>query len=234
MKILTFFLIVAILVAGLLGYFGLIPGVSDLLGSNKPRDLGMTYSSESFSTGLAKGKVEMKTLEGTSSESLKYEGSHEVIDSFTDEELTSHAYNKEWENYPISDVQVRINDDNTCEVSGMIDLAKVDGLLSELNISQANYKKALESVNIPMKKMPFYAKGSGVALDNHLDASISTFELGRFPVPSSLLSKYGPMLMSFGDTVMSRIDGFSVKEARFENNAINFEGTLPDVEYTKK
>lgn len=34
-------IVVAVLV---LGYFGFVPGVSDLMGTNKPRNLGVSYS----------------------------------------------------------------------------------------------------------------------------------------------------------------------------------------------
>ncbi|QQS38819.1 hypothetical protein IPM62_05570 [Candidatus Woesebacteria bacterium] len=229
----VFFLFVVSIVL-VIGYLGFIPGVSSVMGSDKPRDLGMTYSQESYDNALAKAQTEVKELPANSVASIQYEGSHSVKESFASEELTAHAYNKTWVHYPISQVQVRINDDDTCEVSGLIDLTKVDAFLNAFGISQGDYKKALEKANIPMKTLPFYAMGSGTAKDGNLNIDVSKFEIGRFSVPANYIAEYKEEYNSFGEMVMGKIDGFSVNEAYIDNGQINFDGTLPDKELTKR
>ncbi len=228
-------IIVTLAIAGVLalGYLGFIPRLSALMGTNKPRDLGMAVSEEKYESGLAKSKVEMKELSKSSTVSLKYEGSHDVKANFSDDELTAHAYNRNWADYPLGDLQVRINDDNTCEISGILKLTKVDGLLNALNISQSDYKKALEKANIPLADVTFYAKGFGTASNNTFDATLTNFEVGRFPIPKGLIDKYQDQIDQLGATVAKSIPGFYVKEARFENGSIYFDGSLPDKEFTK-
>jgi len=231
------FAIILIFIVGVvvaLGYFGIFPGLSSLMGTNQPRDLGMQYSEAGYNAGLEKSDVELKTLKASDPRIIAYEGSHKVKASFTDEELTAHAIKKEWVGYPVSDMQVRINDDNTAEVSGILKLTEIAPFLEAMNISEADYKKALEKVNIPIKDVPFYAKGLGTAKDNTLDITMTNFEVGRFPVPSGILDQYQDELTSFGHSIMRNIPGFSVNVARFENGSIYFDGELPDVELTKK
>jgi len=228
------FLILVLSAVGVLGYLGFIPGLSDVIGSNKPRNLGMQYSEASFKSGLEKAAVDLKTLSADAPQIISYEGSHKVKTSFTDEELTSHAAIKNWVGYPVSDVQFRINEDNTAEVSGILKLTQIAPFLQAMDISQADFEEAMKEVKIPLRDVPFYAKGYGTAANNSLDISVTNFEVGRFPVPQNLLSQYQDELADFGESIMRNIPGFSVNEARFEDGTIFFDGELPDVELTKK
>jgi hypothetical protein len=228
--LIKFLVILALIIVLILGYLGLIPFLSKLMGTNKPRDLGMEFSQEQYDLGLLKSGTETKSAPSSASASISYEGSHQVIDSFSDDMLTAHAFDKSWPNYPISNVQVRINDDNSCEVSGIIKLPQIDSFLQAMNISQGDYQKALTEASIPIANLPFYAKGMGTASNNSLSIDVSAFEVGRFPVPKGIIDQYQDDLANFGQTVMSRIPGFSVNEARFENGSIYFDGTLPDAE----
>ncbi len=235
MKIVKFLLvsilILILIVILVLGYFGFIPALSNLMGTNKPRDLGVMYSEEMYLSGLEKSGVEIKTLPISSGETISYEGSHSVTASFTDDELTSNSHWKEeWSDFPIREVQVRINDDNSAEVSGVLVLDKMDDFLATMNISPEGYREALSRAKIPITDIAFYGKGTGVARNNSLEISISAVEVGRFPVPIGIVDEYQDDLASFGETLMTRIPGFSVNEALFENGSIFFNGTLPDAE----
>lgn len=230
----AFILLLTMGVVVALGYFGFMPGLSGLMGTNKPRDLGMEYSEASFNSALEKADVEMEELSASDPRMIAYEGSHKVKASFTDEELTSHANNRDWVGYPVSDVQVRINDDDTAEVSGILKLTQIQPFLQAMDVSQAEFEEALEKANIPLKDVPFYAKGFGTAEDNTLDITMTNFEVGRFPVPKNILDQYQDELTDFGHSIMRNIPGFSVNEARFEDGSIYFDGELPDVELTKR
>lgn len=233
-KILIIPVILVVLVALALGYFGFIPGLSAVLGTNKPRDLGMVYSAQKYEEAVKKAKIEKKTLEPSNPVSVSYEGSHPVKEKFSDEELTSAAYNRDWVDYPISDVQIRINDDNTCEVAGMLDLKKMGRYVSMMGVSQEDYQTALEKAKIPFDVVPFYAKGFGEAKNDAGEGTLTNLEVGRFPVPKKLLDEYHDPLEQFGNVIINSIPGLSVNEARFEDGSIYFDGTLPDVEYTKR
>lgn len=227
-------LVIILVVVIVLGYFGFVPILSDLMGTNRPRDLGMRFSQENFDSALDKSKVEMKALDPANPKIISYQGSHDLKANFTDDELTAHANNKNWVGYPVSDVQVRINDNNTAEVSGVLKLTKIEPFLKALNISQQEFEKALTEYNIPLRDIPFYAKGYGTAADNKLDVTMTNFELGRIKVPENILNKYQDEVTNFGYSIIKSIPGFSVHEARFENNSIYFDGSLPDVELTKR
>ena len=62
---------------------------------------------------------------------------------------------------------------------------------------------------------------------------MTNFEVGRFPVPKGLIDNYQDKLDQAAATIISRIPGFYVNEARFEDGTIYFDGKLPDVELTK-
>lgn len=227
------FILLIVLAVLVLGYFGFVPGVSTIFGSNAPRDLGITYSEKNFETALNKANVELKKLPENSDKSISYEGSHEVKKSFTSEELTAHAFNKDWIHYPVQDLQVKINEDGTGEIAGIARIDRLDEFFSAMGFNPGNYKEAMKKAKLPIKNMPFYAKGYGSAKDNTFDLNITTFEIGRFPVPQNILQENKGLVEDFGYAITRNIPGFSVKEAKFENGAIYFDGTLPNIEYTK-
>lgn len=238
MKILKLFfslLLLLVLVGVLgLGYLGFIPAISKLMGTDKPRDLGMKFTQENYDSGIAKSGMKLDTLPTDSEVSVKYEGTHEVKNNFSDDEINAHLIKTSLSEFPFSQVQLRINDDNSCEVSGIVKLTQMENYLSIFGVSTGDFEKALEKVNIPLADVPFYAKGMGTARDNSLSLDFSNIEVGRFPVPSNIVNEYEDNLSQLGNTIMKSIDGFSVKEARFENNSIYFDGTLPDVEATRR
>jgi hypothetical protein len=235
MKLIKFlvilFLILVISLLFVLGYFGFFPPLSTLMGTNKPRDLGVDFSEQAYRSGLEKAQVEIKNLPATSSETISFEGSHSLTANFTQEELTSNSHWKEeWSNFPIHDLQVRINSDNSCEISGVLELDTMYNFLSDMNINQEAYKEALNKAKVPISDIVFYAKGSGMAKNNTLDVNIASVEFGRLPVPKNIIDEYQDDLVSFAETLITRIPGFSVNEARFENASIYFDGSLPDAE----
>lgn len=113
-----FFLAILLLILApilVLGYFGFIPGVSNLFGSNKPRDLKIRYTEENRLAARAKTKVEYGELSADTpaSTSLVRTGSRPVKFEMSSAEVTSLMNNRPWKYFPYSDVQVKFNADGS-------------------------------------------------------------------------------------------------------------------------
>ena len=117
-------LIIIIVLVG--GYFGLIPGVSNIFGSHKPKDLGITYTEADRLSGRAKAAWEVIELPSDlpPEESYIVTGQNAVDTIFNERELTAWA-NDPWTYFPLSDCQIRVNDDDTVEFSGILHTGKL-------------------------------------------------------------------------------------------------------------
>src|SRR3990172_2039941 len=147
LKVLGIILIVLALIAVIiLALAGYIPGLSNLFGANKPRDLGVTYTGQDFNSVREKSKITWETLPaGTSnSASIQFSGSHSVDTAWSSAEMTALLNNRPWNYWPISNVQMKINSDGTAEMSGIINSEKLRGYATAIGTPGA----AVERISI--------------------------------------------------------------------------------------
>jgi hypothetical protein len=131
--------IVAVLV---LGYLGFVPGVSYVFGSNKSKDLGVTYTAADYISAHARNGTTHTVLSaGTAPEnSITFSGQHAVNTTSTQHEMNALINNRQWEYYPLKDCHLRINPDNTVEFSGIIITDRIKGYLEALKLGENNMK----------------------------------------------------------------------------------------------
>jgi hypothetical protein len=90
MKILIGFLIgigaVVLIVVIALGYLGFMPGVSNIFGSNKPKDLGVTFSAADYQSARAKMGTIISDLPNNAAAeaSVKFSGQKAINATFTE------------------------------------------------------------------------------------------------------------------------------------------------------
>lgn len=249
-------LIVVILIvlvpAVYLGMLGYIPGLSSILGAKKPLDLGIKYTKEDFDAAHGRSGVnyeELKDAKGAES-SISFSGSHDVNTSWTSEEMTALLNDRPWKYWPISKVQLRINSDNTVEMSGIINSVKLKGYAQAIGVSAA----VADRTNLLPGEAAFYLKGSASLSDNQVSSfDITGAKLGAVSISPSLLlsannsltqvayaedlkselSKYSGKkgyIVDFINSKLSWVQGFFAKRAEFKNAKLEFDGKLPDKE----
>ena len=90
--------IIAVLV---LGYLGFVPGVSNIFGSNKPKDMGVTYTTADYASAHARNGTTHSVLPAGSVPSITFSGSHQVNTVYTQAEINALLNNRQWTNYPL-------------------------------------------------------------------------------------------------------------------------------------
>ena len=234
MKVLKISLLVVVILLVIIalvgGYFGFVPGIRTLFGSDKPRDLGVVASAQSFASGEAKIGLVRQDAGASSATSVTYEGSHQVNVSLTSEELTSLMQNGSWKHTwqynPIADdFQVKFHPDGTVEVAGVLDRTKLAGYLGA-----TGFKDVLGYVNslgfLP-NAIPFYASGSGSIVNDHVTISVSSAQLGRISLPTDASAMQA--VQDFVERRIAGIPGLDVASLNFNGGTLNFKGTYPSV-----
>jgi hypothetical protein len=236
-------IIIIVLLA--LGYLGFVPGVSDLFGSNKPRDLGVTYTLDDFQSARAKTGIGITDSPSTnlpstelpsnttSEQSLKLsnQGAANII--LTQAELNALLSNPQWKNYPLSDCQLRINPDGTVEFTGILLKDRLVGYGKTIGTTKDKLRFLTDYLKYLPSNPAFYIKGTvAVANGQIVNADITDFHVGN-------LSLTGPVqdhmdrLIQLAQTKMAKSHDFSIQSLKLANGQLEFEGTLPGIVRTK-
>lgn len=227
-------LVIVALVIGVVlyvGYLGFIPAIASLLGSDQPRDLGITYTEQDYNSAVKKGKVEVKTAEGTKApkKSFTIKGEQKVDTKFTSEEVTAaineHVGN--WEYYPVSQAQIRVNEDGTIEGSGMMVKSHLEGYARATGATDEQIEAARPYVERLPDQFPMYIHAKASATNSMPDLQLMSFEVGRLNLPGFAFEVVQGVA---NEWVAQRLDVFGVQidSAGVEDGKIFFEGKLPD------
>jgi len=245
------FIGIVVVIVLVLGWFGLIPGLSTLMGANKPVDLGVKYTQEDFNKAHAQSGVGYEAIAGdpAASASISFAGSHEVNTSWTSAEITSLLNNRPWKYWPIKNVQLRINPDNTIEMSGVYNEKKLEGYAAGIGTPQV----VIDKLSILPAEAAFYGKGTAALSNNQVSKfDITSAKLNRIPIPTGILlsintiaanhayaadgvtdelSKYSgkkQAVVNFINEKLAWVSGFYAKSAQFKDGKLEFDGSLSD------
>ena len=253
----TIVLVVCLVLAALVffGLLGYIPGLSSLLGATKPRDLGVTYTEADFAAARSKSQLEYAALpsETPPDQSVQRSGSRPVTASWSSAEMTSLMNDRPWRYWPLKDTQLKINDDGTAELAGVVVREKLKGYAAAIGVPQAVTDKV---VSLLPANAAFYVKAKTSLTDNQVsDFDIQSVYLGRMPIPVDTLMSFRPSLVGrafaqgiagelakysgkkaavvgFINDRLSKITGFYAKRAYFADGELRFDGTLSEKEST--
>jgi hypothetical protein len=181
---------VAIVLSGLIivgilaiAYLGFIPFLSDVMGTNKAADLGVKYTAADSTSASDKFNTLMNTPGGATV-------------TLTDSELTALINDKasKSSNIPLDNTQVRINSDGTLDVTGNLDMGKLQAIASSNDISPST-KSLIETIASVVKTDPsFSAKTSLEVRNSELVPIINEMKLGNLALPQDQMAAQEAML----------------------------------------
>ena len=226
-------LVLVVLVVLVAGYFGFVPGVSSLFGSDKAADLGVDYTQSDYQSARAKGDIDRVDLPESTppGSSVQFIGQHPASFSLSNAEATALVGEKSWLYFPIRDAQIRFNADGTTEFSGILMIDKLKDFTASFGVTGDEYNTALEWVDrmtILQSNLPFYIKGSGSVTNGVFDFHTDEVKLGRANIPLDDLNENKAEAISSVKSFLARIPGFSVRNFSVSAGRMNFDGTLPD------
>jgi hypothetical protein len=226
---------IAVVVVLALGYLGFMPGVSSLFGSNKAKDLGVTFTSADLKSARAKTSVVNTDLSASAApaDSLKFGTPRKVDAVFTQAECNALLNNHPWQYYPLKDVQLKINSDGTAEFSAILLKDRLQGCAEALKISDGD----IQVLNEYLAKVPenpaFYVKGTGGIANNQITGmDVVDFKVGNLSFTQQIKDNESS-LSSQGETLMRSIVGMNLESLQIVNGSIKFKGTLPDISSSK-
>lgn len=215
-----------------LGWLGLVPGVSDLMGARQARDLGVQYSTVDVQSYETKSGARFEDPAAAPEQPAR-PGRKKVFDQprrvetrFTQEELSAMLNSAALKWLPLKDVQVRLKE-QTMEVSGLLGKERVPELLnqaSRLGYTESDLARVAAYAEKIPGDIPLYVKVAGAVKDSQLDLQLQAVEIGRFALPADLVTKIAPN--GIRSTIKSS-ETFAVETATPRDGGLDFTGTLP-------
>lgn len=219
------------------GWLGFVPGLSNIMGANKPLDLGVTYTEEDLQSFYAKtGQNVIESKEAPvagGGESIAFANPKALTVAITQEELTARLNASNWVNMPLSNVQVRLGDGNSIEVSGNVDVDALRGFISYIggvNYSQADIDKGLDWLNKMSGSPAVYIDSTGSITNNQLSLSVNSVKVGRWSAPTD---KADETLNIATQNMLDKITGLNTNSLSESSGMMNFDGVGPTSIYVQ-
>jgi nitrate reductase NapE component len=230
-----------ILVILVIGWFGFIPGLSDLMGANKPRDLGVKYTTadyESYKKKAAASFLDISSAPdkpGAPGEKLLFEGPVTTDNlQLTQEEITATVNEIGWVWMPISNAQIRISQ-NTVEVSGNLNLKYMNefvDFIGGVGYSKSDVATAVSWAQKFTSHPPIYLKASASVQDDQLSLDVKDISVGRLGVPVDIAEK---VLFNGTSNAIYKTDNLEARSATLENDGqLKFSGIYPSIVYVRR
>lgn len=193
-----------------------------------PRDLGIKYSEKDYLQTHEKFGVAVAKMNSSASvkESLVYSGKKDIKITLNDVEITSYLNAENWAYAPISNLQVKINQDNTGEISGTLNLSNILPYVS-LTTSTEEVDKAIKQFKISGNP-PFYATGTVSVVDNVANLNFNSLEIGRIPVPVKYIKENSSDINRFASSRIQAVPNLQVRSLSISGGKVELDATVPE------
>lgn len=219
------------------GWYGIMPGVSKVMGVKQARDLGVRYTSADMTSYQEKTGITFADF-ATAPENPNRPGKKTIFADprtvenlvLTQEELTAAANNLSWKSMPLDNVQIRAGD-GVVEVSGNLNPENISSFIAFIGgvgYGQADVDKAADWAQKLVNNAPVYVKAAVSAENDTLTFSLHEATVGRFNMPHDIASK---VLRTGMANAIIKAENYEIKSASFSNGQLNFSGTYPTTVY---
>ena len=168
------------------GYFlGNLPVASSLLGTNKPKDLGIQLTTDSALQGLhsLNKPLTIADLENIYNNPESYT---KVNASIGEEEASSLIALGNLRDFPLRLVQLKFGDNGSVKASGVVDISKLQATLQDYGASGKVVDRIM-GIAKTAKYMNFYAEGNCSIRNNQITADLDKLQIGRINLPTDFV-----------------------------------------------
>lgn len=226
--ILWLILLLTLLAVWFVARSGFVPVLSNLVGANKPRDLGVTSTPAQATAVVQKLGIKLESPPAITSPDRyrkTYSGQVSISQDFTESEVSALLNYNHVSYWAVKDAQVRIHSDGTLE-------AALTVRTSELNIRRDGDVPTGIMRYIPAvlpDELPIYVKGRlDVLGPQQIRTDIQALEIGRVSVPASVAGGDAESRANqYINDRLRNIPGLSIQEISFQDGKAHFQGTWP-------
>jgi hypothetical protein len=207
------------------GYFlGNVPIASKLLGTNKPKNLGVVINMDNAYSGIK--KVNCPLTGQAVKDIMANPSSYTTVKAtLTSDEASSLMAIGDVPNLPVRLTQIKFGPNGTFQTSGVVNTEELQKALRSSGASSDTIDKIMGYVK-KLKYFNFYAEGTLNITNNHLTGSVSTAKIGNISVPGDVLEKIDSGVAS---TVMNKLQqtGYSIRNLTISEGKVTLDMDRP-------
>ncbi len=228
---LTVIVVAALLALGCLGF---MPGISSLFGSDKPRDLGVTFTSADYAAARLKAGLSVldRPADTTSVASQHFDGLSAVNVTFTQSEFNALMNKWDWPCSPVRDLQLRVNQDDTIEFSAVLIKNRLNAFAQALEAPEDVKAILADYSRYGPGKLAIYARGRIAVVDGKISQSIDELCLGRLNITGQFRTN-SDYIVQWVEYEILTLPGMNIRSVQFIDGQVHFEGNLPDMARVK-
>jgi len=220
---------IIVLIILVLGYIGLVPGLSNAMGANKAKDLGVKYTESDLQKGREMTGVELQTL-GDQTQTLEFSGVKDISGAYSNEIITAMINGAKYKYYPITNAQVKIHEDGSIETSGNFSIDKAIVWSNTLGGDESLGDQAKSYTKWISSSPSFYLSGKMDVVNNQITLNIDSAKICRFSAPKSIIDQYQGVLADFVENRISHVTGMKVESVDFTGGKMDLTGSYPAIE----
>jgi hypothetical protein len=227
-----------------LGYIGIAPGVTDLMRTNRPIDLGIRYNPSDFEKFKDKSLMDFYDFKNAlidpknPRKNLIISPANTVLNDFSDKEITAALGTINWTGSPIKNAQTRFSK-GKIEISGNIDPKYLVAVINSINTNEETevklspvfrFAKYFDNPSIYIKANLSVDESTDSDSGGWLNINSVEIKINRFSLPkeiSSLIAKSEPIKIK---TTTSKYN-YDVRKISFDEGIMHFYGTIPAAIY---
>lgn len=223
-----------------LGFMGLVPGLSNIMGSASQRNLGVNFSQQDLTSFQQKTPLNFKNstlapisaVDASNKQLLTQPVTVQNV-SLSQEEITATLDSHNWSWLPITNTQIRLRT-GTVEISGLLNSSHLNAFeqyISNGHALSANATNLISWSRHFRNHVPVYLKAQASVTDNILNFKLEQAQIGRLSIPLDLVVNGTTLRQGIQTNITA--NNLDVKTAYATNGALNFSGTYPSVIYVK-
>jgi hypothetical protein len=218
-------LVVVIGVYFVAGYFlGNLPVASKILGTNKPKNLGVQLSVESASAGLqALGKpVNLSQLDAVYRNPNSYK---KVTGSLNEAQASSLVSIGDIPDFPFRTVQINFGPNGQVQSSGVIDVKKLQTLLNDYGASNEVTSRVMGIVK-NARYLNYYVEGTCSITNNRVDFTVDKLQIGKIGLPVNLIQDNKQSISGYVERTL-RESGYNIRSMKISEDKVAFDMDRP-------
>jgi hypothetical protein len=196
-----------------------------------PKDLGVKYTKADLDSVNNKLEIKYSSLAASNDpvSSIKISGKQPIDQQITESEMTAllNQPEKQWKNYPVKNVQMKINADGSVEMTGKIIAGRFEAYSKATNMPDKYTSLVEDKAGLVPVNPSFYYKGNYAVKNNKLEGEISELKVGPLTVPKDWTENNKDFINDF---VADRLNsaGMQVESATFTDGKLDIKGTIPE------
>jgi hypothetical protein len=214
----------AVIIFFVAGYFlGNVPLASALLGTNKPRNLGVNISVDNAYAGLK--DLKCPTTPQDVAAVVKNTKTYTTVKTtLTNEEASSLLSLGGIPDCPFKQTQIKFGPNGNAQVSGVLDVTALQKFLNDMGVSGDSLDTIMKYAK-NAKYLNFYVDADCRIVNNRVTGKINSLQVGRINIPDRVIGNNGTIANYVSNALTS--NGYNIRTLAIVDGKLNIDMDRP-------